>query len=158
MCARVHFFALIIRSQNTRFLCRTRVRFFALMIQKSVTCAMFPNKPGVPLTEKIDYTCTFLCKQELPIFCFLTHEYFTRFVCVVCFPRPSFKFHSEIFIRRAISEFIPPTTSPPSVSPIPHASPYRHLKPPPPQPQLQPHLRSARIQSGNPLISITAPT
>ena len=54
------FFALIIRrSQNTQFLCRTRVRFFALMIHKSVTYAMFPNKPGVPLTEKINYMCTF---------------------------------------------------------------------------------------------------
>jgi hypothetical protein len=84
------------------------------------------------------------------------------FICVVCFPRPSFKFHSEIFIRRAILEFIPPTISPaikfPQYFPPP---PYRQLKPPPPQPQLQPHLRSARassIQSGNPLISITAPT
>ena len=26
--------------------------FFALMTHKSVTCAIFPNKPGVPLTEK----------------------------------------------------------------------------------------------------------
>ena len=81
--------------------------FFALMTQKSVTCAMFPNKPGVPLTEKINYICTFFWRRYL-----LLHEYFTCFVCVVCFPRPSFKFHSEIFIRRTISEFIPPTKSP----------------------------------------------
>ena len=60
MCARVRFFALIIRrSQNTQFLCRTRLRFFALMTHKSVTCAIFPNKLGVPLTEKIKYMCTF---------------------------------------------------------------------------------------------------
>ena len=63
----------------------------------------------------------------MPIFSFLAHEYFTRFVCVVCFPRTSFKFHSEIFIRRTILEFIPPTTSPPIKFPqylSPHASPY----------------------------------
>jgi hypothetical protein len=129
--------------------------FFTLMIHKSVTFAMFSNKPGVPLTEKINYRCTFFWRRNLPTFFFLAHEYFMRFVCIVCFSRPSFKFRSEIFIRRAISEFIPPTTSPPSVSP-PRASPYRHLKPPPLQPQLQPHLCSARIQSGNPPISITA--
>ena len=124
MCARVRFFALIIRrSQNTRFLCRTRLRFFALMTHKSVTCAMFPNKPGVPLTKKINYTCTFFWRRDLPIFCFLAHEYFTRFVCVVCFPRPSFKFRSEIFIRRAISEFIPPTTSPSPQYPPPSRLP-----------------------------------
>ena len=98
--------------------------FFALMTHKSVTCAMFPNKPGVPLTEKIKYTCTFFWRRDLPTFFFLAHEYFTRFVCVVCFPRPSFKFRTEIFIRRAISEFIPPTTSPspqypPSLAPPP---------------------------------------
>ena len=85
--------------------------FFALMTHKSVTYAMFPNKPGVPLTEKIKYTCTFFWRRDLPTFFFLAHEYFTRFVCVVCFPRPSFKFHSQIFIRRVISEFIAPTTS-----------------------------------------------
>ena len=97
--------------------------FFALMIHKSVTCAIFPNKPGVPLTEKINYTCTFFWRWDLPIFCFLAHEYFTCFICIVCFPRPSFKFRSEIFIRRAISEFIPPATSPsphyPPPSPLP---------------------------------------
>jgi hypothetical protein len=133
--------------------------FFALMIHKSVTCAMFPNKPGVPLTEKINYTCTFFWRRDLPIFSFLAHEYFTRFICVVCFPRPSFKFRGAIFIRRVISEFIPPTTSPPIKFPQylpPPPSPYRQLKPPPPQPQLQPHLRSSWIQSGNPPISITA--
>src|SRR5215216_4530305 len=103
MCAHVRFFALIIRrSQNTRFLYHTRLHFFALMIHKSVICAMFPNKPGVPLTEKINYTCTFFWRRDLPTFFFLAHEYFTRFVCVVCFPLPSFSFPSEIFIRRAI--------------------------------------------------------
>ena len=133
--------------------------FLALMTHKLVTCAIFPNKPGVPLTKKIKYTCTFFWRRDLPTFFFLAHEYITRFVCVVCFPRPSFKFRTEIFIRRAISEFIPPTTSPsPQYPPIlPRASPYRHLKPPPPQPQLQPHLRTAQIQSGNPPISITSP-
>jgi hypothetical protein len=108
---------IIRRSQNTWFLRHTRVRFFALMIHKSVTCAMFPNKPGVPLTKKINYTCTFFWRQDLPIFSFLAHEYFTCFVCVVCFPHPSFKFRSKIFIRRAISEFIPPTHQISSVSP-----------------------------------------
>ena len=113
MCTRVRFFALIIRrSQNTRFLCRTRLRFFALMTHKSVTCAIFPNEPGIPLTKKIKYTCTLFWRRDLPTFFFLAHEYFTRFVCVVCFPRPRFKFCTEIFIRRAISEFIPPATSP----------------------------------------------
>ena len=113
MCAHVRFFALIIRrSQNTRFLCRTRLRFFALMIHKSVTCAMFPNKPGVPLTEKNQLHMYIFWRRDLPTFFFLALEYFTRFVCVVCFPSPSFKFRTEIFIRRAISEFIPPTTSP----------------------------------------------
>ena len=87
--------------------------FFALMTHKSVTCAMFPNKPGVPLTEKINYTCTFFGRRDLPTLFFLAHEYFTRFVYVVCFPCRIFKFRSKIFIRRAISEFIPPTTSPP---------------------------------------------
>ena len=62
--------------------------------------------------------CTFFWRRDLPTFFFLAHEYFMRFVCVLCFPRPSFKFRSEIFIRRAISEFMPPTTSPPSVSPL----------------------------------------
>ena len=57
-------------------------------------------------------------RQDLPTFCFLAHEYFTHFAFVVCFPHPSFKFRSKIFIRRAISEFIPPTTSPRSVSPL----------------------------------------
>ena len=124
MCARVHFFALIIRrSQNARFLCRTHLRLFALMTHNSVTCAMFPNKPGVPLTEKIKYTCTFFWRRDLPTFFFLAHEYFTRFVCVVCFPRPSFKFRTEIFIRRAISEFIPPTTSPSPQYPLSLAPP-----------------------------------
>src|SRR3990170_7698229 len=88
---------------------------------------MFPNKPGIPLTEKINYTCTFFWRRDLPIFSFLAHEYFTRFVCVACFPRPSFKFHSKNFIRRAILEFIPPTTSPPIKFP-------QYLPPPPPPP------------------------
>ena len=80
-CVLVRFFALIIRrSQNTRFLCRTRLRFFALMIHKSVTYAMFPNKLGVPLTKKINYMCTFFWRRDLPIFYFLAHEYFTRFI------------------------------------------------------------------------------
>ena len=35
------------------------MHFFALMIHKSVTCAMVPNKAGVLLTEKIDYRCNF---------------------------------------------------------------------------------------------------
>ena len=158
MCAPVCFFALIIRrSQNTWFLCRTHL-LFALMTHKSVTYAIFPNKPGVPLTEKIKYTCTFFWRRDLPTFFFLAHKYFMRFVCVVCFPRPRFKFRTQIFIRHAISEFIPPTTSSsPQYSPLPRASPYRHLKPPPPRPQVQPHLRSAWIQSGNPPISITSP-
>ena len=91
---------------------------FALMTYKSVTYAIFPNKPGVPLTEKNQVHVYIFWRRDLPTFFFLAHEYFTRFVCVVCFPRPSFKFRSEIFIRRAISEFIPPTTSPPSVSPL----------------------------------------
>ena len=133
--------------------------FFALMTHKSVTCAIFPNKPGVPLTKKSSTRVKNFWRRDLPTFFFLAHKYFTCFVCVVCFARASFKFRSEIFIRRAISEFIPPTTSPsPQYPPIlPRASPYRHLKPPPPQPQLQPHLRSARIQSGSPPISITSP-
>ena len=117
MCSCAFFSLIIRRSQNTRFLCRTRMHFFPLMTHKSVTCVMFPNKPGVPLTEKIKYTCTFFWRRDLPTFFFLAHKYFTRFVCVVRFPRPSFKFRTEIFIRRAILEFIPPTTSPPSVSP-----------------------------------------
>src|SRR3989337_891648 len=117
---------IIRRSQNTWFLWRTHVRFFSLMLHKSVTCAMFPNKPGIPLTEKINYTCTYFWRRDLPIFSFLAHEYFTRFVCVVCFPRPSFKFRSEIFIRRAILEFIPPTTFPPIKFPQ-----YLPLPPPP---------------------------
>ena len=88
MCARVRFFALIIRrSQNTRFLCRTRLRFFALMIHKSVTCAMVPNNQACDWPKKINYTCTFFWRRELPNFCFLAHEYFTCFICVVCFPR-----------------------------------------------------------------------
>src|SRR6266511_2979256 len=70
--------------------------FFALMIHKSVTCAMFPNKPGIPLTEKKSPTRVLFFRRDLPTFCFLAHEYFTRFVCVVCFPRPSFKFRSKI--------------------------------------------------------------
>jgi len=125
MCAHACFFALIIRtSQNIRFLCRTCLHFFfALMIHKSVTCAIFPNKPSVTLPEKIKYTCTFFWRRELPTFFFLAHEYFMHFVCVVCFPHPSFKFRTEIFIRRAISEFIPPATSPsPQYPPPAHLS------------------------------------
>ena len=125
MCARVRFFALIIRrSQNTRFLCRTRVRFFALMIHKSVTCAMVPNKPGVPLTEKTSTRVHFfgdgICQLS-----FFSHTSILRASSALCFPRPSFKFHTKIFVRRAISEFIPPTTSPspqyppPSLLPLP---------------------------------------
>ena len=98
--------------------------FFVLMTHKLVTCAIFPNKPGVPLTEKNQVHVYIFLETGSANFLFLAHEYFTHFVCVVCFPRPSFKFRTEIFIRRAISEFIPPTTSPspqypPSRLPLP---------------------------------------
>ena len=84
MCARVHFFALIIRrSQNTRFLCHTRLRFFALMTHKSVTCAMFPNKAGLPLTEKSKYTCTVFWRRDLPTF-FFSHTSILRASSALC--------------------------------------------------------------------------
>ena len=110
--------------------------FFSLMIHKSVTCCvMFSNKASVPLNEKINYTCRFFWRWDKPIFSFLAHEYFTRFVSVVCFPRPSFKFRSEIFIRRMIPESIRPTTSPPikfpqylSPLPPPTCSSNRHRR------------------------------
>ena len=130
--------------------------FFALMTHKSVTCAMFPNKLGVPLTEKIKYTCTFFWRRDLPTFFFLAHEYFTRFVCVVCFPAQVSSFAAKFSLGAWFQNLLLQPHPHPQYPP-PRASPYRHLKPPPPQSQLQPHLCSARIQSGNPPISITAP-
>ena len=98
--------------------------FFALMTHKSVTCAIFPNKPGVPLTEKNQVHVYIFLETGSANFLFSRTRVFhaLRLRCV--FPRPSFKFRIEIFIRRTISEFIPPTTSPfpqypPSLTPPP---------------------------------------
>ena len=142
------FFALIIRrSQNTWFLCRTCLRFFALMTYNSVTCAMFCNKPGVPLTEKNQgHVYIFLetgsAKCQLSFF---SHTSILRASSVLCVSPAQ------------VSNFAPKFSLGARFQYPPRATPYRHLKPPPPQPQLQPHLRSARIQSGNPPISIMAP-
>ena len=131
--------------------------FFALMTHKSVTCAIFPNKPGVPLTEKIKYTCTFfgdgICQLS-----FFSHTSILRASSVLCVsPAQVSSFAAKFSLgARFQNLFLQPHPLPLSI-PLPRASPYWHLKPPPPQPQLQPHLRSARIQSGNPPISITSP-
>ena len=124
MCARVRFFALIIRrSQNTRFLCRTHLRFFALMTHKSVTCARFPNKPGVPLTEKIKYTCTFFGDGIYQL-SFFSHTSILRASSVLCvFPAqvssfaPKFslgtRFQNLFLQPHPLSLSIPPPSRPP---------------------------------------------
>ena len=127
-----------------------------LMIHKLVTCAMFPNKPSLPLTEKINYTCTFfgdgICQFSL-----FTHMSILCASSALCVsPAQSSNFAPKFSLgARFQNLFLQPHPLPLSI-PLPRASPYRHLKPPPPQPQLQPHLCSARIQSGNQPISITS--
>ena len=98
MCARVRFFALIIRrSQNTRFLCRTRLRFFALMTHKSVTCAIFPNKPGVPLTEKNQVHVYIFLETGSANFLFSrTRVFYALRLCCV-FPPPKFQISHRNF-------------------------------------------------------------
>ena len=130
--------------------------FFALMTHKSVTCAIFPNKPGVPLTEKINM-CTFFGDGICQL-CFFSY---TSILCAssgLCVsPAQVSSFAPKFSLAARIQNlFLQPHPLPLSI-PLPRASPYRDLKPPPPQPQLQPHLCSARIQSGKPPISITAP-
>ena len=92
--------------------------FFALMTHKSVTCAIFPNKPGVPLTEKIKYRCKFFWRRGLPTFFFLTHEYFTRFVCVVCSPAQVSSFAPKFSLgARFQNLFLQPHPLPLSIPP-----------------------------------------
>ena len=131
--------------------------FFALMTHKSVTCVIFPNKPGVPLTEKKSSTRVHFFGDGICQLSFFSHMSILRASFVLCFsPAQVSNFAPKFSLgARFQNLFLQPHPLPLSIPP--HASPYRHLKPPPPQPQLQPHLRSARIQSGNPPISITSP-
>ena len=134
--------------------------FFALMTHKSVTCAIFPNKPGVPLTEKKSSTRVHFFGDGIFQLSFFSHTSILRASSVLYVsPAQVSSFTPKFSLgARFQNLFLQPHPLPLSISPaLPRASPYRHLKPPPPQPQLQPHLRSARIQSGNPPISITSP-
>ena len=132
MCTRVRFFALIIRrSQNTRFLCRTRLRFFALMIHKSVTCALFPNKPGVPLTKKSTTRVHFFGDGIYQL-SFFSHTSILRASSALCVsPAQVSNFAPKFSLgARFQNLFLQPHPLPLSI-PLPRASPYRHLKLPP---------------------------
>ena len=79
------------------------------MTHKSVTCALFPNKASIPLTEKINYTCNSFWRRDLPILSFLPHEYFTCFICVVCFPSQVSSFTAKFSLdARFQNLFLPP--------------------------------------------------
>ena len=97
--------------------------FFALMIHKSVTCAMFPNKPGIPLTKKIKYTCTFfgdgICQLS-----FFSHTSILRASSVLCVsPAQVSSFAPKFSLGARFQNLF--------LQPHPHPSNFLGISPPP---------------------------